>query len=411
MEWLFWLRNFMVLAQIGALLLAIHFLEMPLALGPISLAPGALLVFNLLVYWRLEKGHSATDIEMLLHLLFDMLVFTYLLYWTGGSINPFVSAYLVPVALAAVFGSLRHALALGVLSVIFYSFLMLKYVPLPPMNGRFGGDFSLHIFGMWLNFILSAIITIAFVSSLAKLAREREIALKQAEQESLNNQHMIALGAQAAGAAHELGTPLSNIGMLADEIIDPRNDPQTIAQFSASLKSQLVICQTQISMLRDQANLAQHPQPLTDTVENLIHDTMERFKAMRSDIAVSIYAETNYPQSLIYDFSLNQTLLSLLNNAADASVENGVHKINIHYEVDNNILCLQIDDYGSGLDPEHEHVFGTIPFSSKKGGVGIGLLLANANIQRMGGHLAIYNLQDPTLGARAEVKLPITHDI
>ena len=409
MEWLFWLRNFMILAQVGALLVAVHFLKMPLALGPISLAPGVLLVFNMLVYWRLEKGHSVSVLEMMLHLLFDMLVFTYLLYWTGGSANPFVSAYLVPVALAAVFGTLRHALALGVLSGILYSFLMLRYVPLPPINGRFGGDFSLHVFGMWLNFILSAIITIVFVSSMAKLAREREIALKQVEQESLNNQHMVALGALAAGAAHELATPLSNIGMLADELADSSNDAQTSTQLFASLNTQLGICQSQISMMRDQAGMAQHPEPVIGTAKGFIDDSLRRFKAVRSDIAVKVHASADHSQSLEYDLSLSQTLLSLLNNAADASVDNGHYELKVSYEIVAGMLCLNIDDFGVGVDPAYEHMMGTVPFSSKQGGVGIGLLLASANINRMGGQLALYNLEH--IGARAEIKLPILYDV
>ena len=156
MEWLFWLRNLMVFAQIVATLMAVGFMDIPLPVWPIGVAPLMLLAFNLMVYWRLEKGRFATVFEISLHLLFDMLVFTWLLYWTGGSANPFVSAYLVPVAAAAAFGSLRYALALGLISVGLYSFLMVRYVPLPPMNGRFGGDFSLHLFGMWLSFLIQS---------------------------------------------------------------------------------------------------------------------------------------------------------------------------------------------------------------------------------------------------------------
>ncbi|MCP4009133.1 MAG: sensor histidine kinase, partial [Proteobacteria bacterium] len=219
-----------------------------------------LISFNLLVYWRLEKGRSVSESEIIVHLLFDMLVFTWLLYWTGGSANPFVSAYLVPVAAAAAFGSIRHAVLLGLVSVVLYSFLMVSYVPLPPMNGRFGGDFSLHIFGMWLSFLLSAAITIAFVSGLARLARRREIALKQAEQESINSQHLVTLGALAAGAAHELGTPLSNISMLADELLTSEGDERERAELVYSLKEQLGLCQSQTGLLRDQATHAQNPE-------------------------------------------------------------------------------------------------------------------------------------------------------
>jgi two-component system sensor histidine kinase RegB len=278
MEWLFWLRNLMVLAQFCAIVVSVKFMGISLPVLQIGMAPLLLISFNLLVYWRLENGRSVSEFEIILQLLFDMLVFTWLLYWTGGSANPFVSAYLVPVAAAAAFGSFRYAVILGLVSVALYSFLMIAYVPLPSMNGRFGGDFSLHIFGMWLSFLLSAAITIAVVSGLARLARRREIALKQAEQESINSQHLITLGALAAGAAHELGTPLSNISMLADELATSEGDEQERAELVYSLKEQLGLCQSQIGLLRDQATHAQNPEVRIGSVGQFLNGRGDRVR-------------------------------------------------------------------------------------------------------------------------------------
>lgn len=406
MEWLFWLRNFMVLVQLAAMVLSAKVINIPLPYWPISFAPMVLLGFNMLVYWRLEKGHRASVFEMTLHLLFDMLVFTYLLYWTGGSGNPFVSAFLVPVALAAVFGSLRHALALGILSIALYSFLMLQHVPLPTLHGRLGGDFSMHVFGMWLNFMLSAVITIGFVTALAKLAREREIALKQAEQESINSQHLIAIGALAAGAAHELGTPLSNIAMLAEECSDPSSNVEEYAENMNAIKAQLSICQSQISILRDQANLAQRPVPLQGRGEVFILEVLARFKAMRPEIAISMQASEAIYDSIVYDISLSQTILNLLNNAADASIENGRPEIEVSYRAKAHMLVLRIDDFGMGINPALESLMGEVPFSSKAQGIGIGLLLAKANVRRMDGELRLINRSSIPTGMRAEISIP-----
>ncbi|MCP4009126.1 MAG: hypothetical protein GY726_06375, partial [Proteobacteria bacterium] len=88
MEWLFWLRNLMVLAQFAAIVVAVKFMGISLPVFQIGVAPLVLISFNLLVYWRLEKGRSVSESEIIVHLLFDMLVFTWLLYWTGGSANP-----------------------------------------------------------------------------------------------------------------------------------------------------------------------------------------------------------------------------------------------------------------------------------------------------------------------------------
>jgi len=408
MEWLFWLRTIMVIAQSVAILLVIAYMDLPLPLWPAGLAPVMLLAFNLMVYWRLEAGRSVSPDEISLHLLFDLLVFTFLLYWTGGSANPFVSGYLVPIALAATFGSLRYALGLGLVSVLMYSILMVKYVPLPAMDGRFGGDFSLHVFGMWLSFLISAAITIAFVSSLAGLARKRAIALKQAEQNSLNDQHVVALGALAAGAAHELGTPLSNIGMLADELINSDNTAEELTQFSNSLKQQIEICRAQIGLLREQANIAQSARAQRYRVDRFISQVLDRFSAMRSDMRVTLNQPPSSDGYLVSDPALSQTLLSLLNNAADASLDNGKDKIEVSYKIQAGYLSLTIDDFGKGLSEIEQAMVGAVPFSSKDSGLGIGLLLSQANISRLGGSLRLDNRESGSAsGVRTEIKIPI----
>ena len=407
MEWLFWLRNLMVVAQFAAMLVAVEIMDIALPVWQIGLASLFLIVFNLLVYWRLEKGRSVSEFEIILHLLFDMLVFTWLLYWTGGSANPFVSAYLVPVAAAAAFGSVRHALLLGLISVALYSFLMIYYVELPPMNGRFGGDFSLHIFGMWLSFLLSAAITIGFVSGLAGLARRREIALKQAEQESINSQHLVTIGALAAGAAHELGTPLSNIAMLADEMLAAGGDEQERAELLYSLKQQLGLCQSQISLLRDHATHAQDPEVRAGSVAEFLHGVFERFKAMRCEMVIKI-SEQSVHGEIEYDPGLSQTLLNLLNNAADASSENDCDLIEISYRQLGTGLTIVIDDFGKGLSKEKLALAGSVPFSSKDSGMGIGLLLSQANLKRIGGGLHLFNRTPPAKpGVRTEIMIEL----
>jgi len=409
MEWLFWLRNLMVLTQFVAIVVAVKFMGISLPVWQTGMAPLLLLLFNLLVYWRLEAGRSVSEFEIMLHLLVDMLVFTWLLYWTGGSANPFVSAYLVPVAVAAAFGSLRYALVLGLISVALYSFLMVRYVPLPPMNGRFGGDFSLHIFGMWLSFLLSAAITISFVSGLARLARRREIALKHAEQVSINSQHLVALGALAAGAAHELGTPLSNISMLADELVASDGDEQERAELVYSLKEQLGLCQSQIGLLRDQASHAQNPEVRTGSVAEFIHGILERFRAMRSEMVIKI-SEQPLQGEIEYDPGLSQTLLNVLNNAADASFENDRDLVEISYQQRDSELVICIDDFGVGLSAEQLELAGKVPFSTKQAGMGIGLLLSQANINRMGGSLRLINRAQPAdPGVRTEILIHISN--
>ncbi len=153
---LFWLRTVAVLAQATVIGLAVWVLSLELPLAPMLFTVAGLAVWNAALLWRLGQPWVATHLEILLNLTIDAVALTLLLYWAGGATNPFVSLYLVPVAIAAAVLPGRYVWAISVLCVVFYSLLMVFYTPLPPVHERFGGDFNAHVFGMWVNFLLSA---------------------------------------------------------------------------------------------------------------------------------------------------------------------------------------------------------------------------------------------------------------
>ena len=113
LEGLFWLRNVAVVAQLVVLVLVVAGLKIQLETLPILAVIGLLWAWNLLVGYRLGWAAPVTAAEIAANLAIDTLALTALLYWSGGSTNPFVSLFLVPVALAAAFLPVRYiALAL-----------------------------------------------------------------------------------------------------------------------------------------------------------------------------------------------------------------------------------------------------------------------------------------------------------
>src|SRR3569832_2365119 len=134
--------------------------------------------------------------ELFLHLLTDTAVLAVLLYLSGGSTNPFVSLFLLPLTLAAAALLGAYTWIMAVVSVQCYSALMEWYVPLPHQDGE---HFNLHIVGMWSGFVLSAILISYFAVKMSATLREREQALAQAREDALRDQTLVALGTLSVG--------------------------------------------------------------------------------------------------------------------------------------------------------------------------------------------------------------------
>ena len=110
------------------------------------LAVGALALWNALNYGSVHTKRSVHDGEVALHLAVDIVVFTAVLYFTGGATNPFVSLYLVPISLAATSLPARFAWLTVAMCGAGYALLWWRNVPLPPVHARFGSELFDHSF-------------------------------------------------------------------------------------------------------------------------------------------------------------------------------------------------------------------------------------------------------------------------
>jgi hypothetical protein len=143
---LFWLRMVAIASQLLAIAFVEFLLDTSLPLRELGLTIGALALWNALNYGPVHADRRVQDAEVALHLAVDIAALTSLLYFTGGSTNPFVSLYLVPISLAATSLPARYAWLIGGLCGAGYAFLWRRSVPLPSV------DFDLHLTGMWGEF-------------------------------------------------------------------------------------------------------------------------------------------------------------------------------------------------------------------------------------------------------------------
>lgn len=395
----FWLRVVSLLGQ-AACLLAAHAGAIHLVIAPLLALTIALALLCVATAWRLTRDWPITDLELTTQLLLDIALLSGFLYFTGGPYNPFVSLYLVPVAMAASTLPVRHAWLVAAASAGAYTLLMVWHEPLPHIHGD---AFNLHVIGMWLNFLLSAALIAGFVSALAYGLRQREALLAQARETALRKERIVALGALAAGAAHELSTPLNTMLITVSEL--------QAAPESAPLRDDLKLLREQIELCKSRLRdlLATHDRQETTVLSvrqwlsQIIHD----WQRLRPEILLSsTWAETVAHTSIRSQPALAQCLSSLLNNAADASQQRGNHRVTLTVTLEAGLLCLLIDDEGPGPSASLMQNAGRVFFTDKPQGFGLGLVLSDATLNSLSGELRLSARAQG--GTRAEVRVPLS---
>jgi len=413
------LRSIAVGAQLVTLAVVWRVMGLELDWQPMLLTIASLAVINLLSWLRLRNNNIVSNPELFAQLCVDVATLSILLYFSGGSTNPFISLYLLPLVIAAATLPPRYTWSMAVLTTLCYTLLMKFYEPLPMLHGKsasasgmpdvagMAGEniFNLHVLGMWLGFVLSVTIIAWFVVRMAQAVRQRDEALARVREEILRNERIVALGTQAAGAAHEMGTPLSTMAVVIGELQHDAADGQPELRDSLTiLDEQVRGCKRILDkiMANAQDTGAISPQ----AVNELMAELLDEWQLLRPT------AQYNYSSHdkerpggvsaprISVDVTLRAALMNLLNNAADASPQ----PIEIFSRWDNSVFTLEIHDHGKGLSEDAALKAGSAFFTTKKEGRGLGLFLANATIERMGGTVRLYNREAG--GTTTELALP-----
>lgn len=407
------IRSIVFVLQLGALLYARYWLALELDYSLIigMLALLALLNGGLLL--RLQRASAPDQREFFLHLLLDVFGLSLLLYFTGGANNPFVSYLLVPVTIAAAALPALLATLLGGIALGSYSLLLFLYQPLPALmpgdeHAAHSGmaDASalpnLHSVGMWFNFAVSAALVIYFVVKLAAELRRREERLRQYREETLRNEQILAVATQAAGTAHALGTPLGTMAVLLGELEEEHLNNPALVMDIHTLQSQLNHCRSTLQGLVQKADF-KHQQVRRLPVATFVGDLLQQWQLVRPEVSCMLKLKSDSSPTLRVDPTLEQALINLLNNAGDASPDG----IGIVVDWDDEHWTMQVRDQGPGIARELAEQLGTTIQSSKPDGLGVGLVLSQATLNRLGGSVSLYP-QQPR-GTLTVIELPLDH--
>ncbi|WP_148254040.1 ATP-binding protein [Aidingimonas lacisalsi] len=387
---------------LAAIIFGIEVLGFQLRVLPVISVIIAMGLVNVVTWWRLGRPRAVTDTEYLLHLLIDLTGLTLLFYYTGGSTNPFITYYLVPITIAAATLPWRYAWIIASVALAGYTFLMLFYEPVPQLShGIVGPGINLHVLGMWLNFGLSAGLVTFFIYKMAHALRRRDQTLSRTREASLRNEQVLAVATQAAGTAHELGTPLSTMAVLLKEMKQDAKDDRTLEADIDLLREQVDTCKSRLQTLVDNADRRRLSEPEITPAQQWLHNVIQRWLVLRPDVShrLEVTDKRGQPQ-LAVDATLEQALMNLLNNAADANPDHIV--INLDWNIDE--IVIDIRDHGPGVAMSIADQLGETFVSTKSKGMGIGLFLTHATINRFGGGVSLYNHQEG--GTLTEVKLP-----
>lgn len=398
------IRLLVLLAQAGSVLGAWLSGWFPLDWMPLILTLAVSAAVSLLTLLRLWREWPVTDAEYGAQLLFDILVHSVLLYYSGGPTNPFAAYYLVPLTIAAATLSWLYTAVLASVAMVFYSLLLFWYHPMPAFEAAVQeSQGNIRVIGMWLNFAMSAGLITLFVVHMAQALRLHVERLAKRREQSMRDSQLLGIASVAAGAAHELSTPLSTMSVLLKDLRADYSDDLQIQEDLELLQQQVQQCKESLQQMVRSAEFNRQQPHTNQPADRWIKGLLERWQLMRPEASWQLSPLSEGVIPLIQDSpELAQSILNLLNNAADACPEN----ILIYMEWNAVRLRLCIRDHGPGVPLHIAEQLGTAFVTTKgKKGFGLGLFLSQAAVERVGGSVKLFN-QDGG-GTLTEVILPL----
>jgi two-component system sensor histidine kinase RegB len=388
------LIRWVAIAGQASTILIVHYglgFSLPLVPTLAVVASSALLNLVLIVLRQWAARLGARDAA--LYLGYDILQLAVLLYLTGGLQNPFAILILAPVTVAATILSRRSVIALSVLAVAAISVLALRHMPLPWRAEPLVFPPEL-VLGIWIALVLATVFIGAYTWSVAQGARRLRDAVAATQLALAREQRISAVGALAAAAAHELGSPLGTIAVVAKELVRELPDDSPHAEDAALLLSQSERCR------RILAELAHQPEedggsPYTRLpISALVEAAAAPYRNQGVRLILATAGEPTGEEPLV---RRSPEIMHGLNNLVQNAVQFAAREISITIFWDAATVTVELDDDGPGFPL---HLLGRLgePYLSTRAGVtdhmGLGIFIAQSLLERSGARLVFDNLAE-----------------
>ena len=345
-------------------------------------------IVNFYSYFEERINKSISNIKAFLFLLFDILQLGFLLFLTGGIINPFSILILAPVITSASYLPALMTVILSLISIFIIILLNFYFIPLD-----LGAEFffpEIYSFGLVASLVITVIFIAIYAYLFASSSRQISNALSISKLQILNQKKITEVGSLSAAAAHELGTPLNTIFLILNDLLKEKKlvKDKNIVKDIILLKSQAERCKEILQ------RLSKNPLKLKDKflekvkITDLIKLNFEKFN---KDKKLFITLNSNFDEpEIIYKDEIMYALGNLIQNAVFYAKE----EVNAILEYTKKNLKISITDDGIGFSKDIIDKLGQPYVSKNNQGMGLGIFISKNLIENMGGNLRFYNSKE-----------------
>lgn len=389
-----------IVGQITAIAASYYLLGLSLEIGFCSLAIGASILFNLLAGFLSPANKRLSQKTTILYLLFDLTQLGVLLFLTGGLSNPFSLLLLAPVTISATALTLNATLILGAYAVLVTTFLARFHLPLTFQNGETAALQPLFIWGNWTALLIGFV----FLSGYARRVTVETFSMSQAltaTQMALDREHKLTvLGGVVAAAAHEMGTPLATIKMVATELEQELQSDEDLREDARLIREQAVRLS---GILRDMGrtgkdDLHLKKAPLIEVLREAAEPHMDRGKT------ISLLIDGQPPHGTFKNMPNLPRQPEILHGLRNL-IQNAVDFARSHVWIDvvwtNETIKVLVADDGKGYPQEfigrigdpflRRHKRKKDPARPEYEGMGLGLFIAKTLLERSNARLTFAN--------------------
>jgi two-component system, sensor histidine kinase RegB len=354
----------------------------------------------------LLSSSAGAENAIALVMAFDFVLLTALLALSGGPNNPFSVLYLVEVTLAAVMLAPRRTWLLMGLALACFGTLFAT-----PRFAWFAAHglsheqmMDLHIRGMWVAFGVAAAFIVVFVQRVTRALAARDEELARERLQAARRERLASLATLAAGAAHELSTPLSTIAVVAKELERQLLGQKEAAADARLIRDEVERCRETLSRMSSDAGAPGGEGSGNEPLSCVVEAALEGLSG-REQVRVEALGDLARKVPLLPLRALGRSAQALVRNALQASP--GGAEVVLRVEATAESLRVEVQDRGAGISPEMLQRVGEPFFTTRQpgSGMGLGVFLARSLSEQLGG--SFYLTSTLGSGTRAVVSVPL----